>query len=68
MFLASDHAAGVTGCTLAVAGDDVAFVSDPERERTLSTDEPGGWSAAELADRWGELTEGVETRRLSSGY
>lgn len=68
VFLASDEAAGVTGCTLAVAGDNVAFVSDPERERTLSTDHPGGWTAPELADRWDELTEGFETARLSSGY
>lgn len=67
VFLASEAADGVTGCTLAVAGDNVAFVSDPERERTLSA-EDGSWSADELADRWDELTEGFETRRLSSGY
>lgn len=68
VFLTSEAAAGVTGCTLAVAGDSVSIVSDPERERTLSTDEEGGWSAAELADRWEELTEGFETNRLNSGW
>ena len=67
VFLAGEEAAGVTGCTLAVAGNNVAIVSDPERERTLSS-EDGRWSADELADRWEELTDGFETRRLQSGY
>lgn len=66
VFLASEDATGVTGCTLAIAGERVAFVSDPERERTLTSE--GSWSADELADRFGELTEGFETRRLKSGY
>jgi NAD(P)-dependent dehydrogenase (short-subunit alcohol dehydrogenase family) len=68
IFLASDEAEGITGCTLAVAGDSVSIVSDPERERSLSTDSDEGWSGDELADRWEELTEGYETKRLNSGY
>ncbi|MFQ3318729.1 MAG: NAD(P)-dependent dehydrogenase (short-subunit alcohol dehydrogenase family) [Natronomonas sp.] len=68
VFLAGEESEGVTGCTVAVAGDNVAIVSDPERERTLSTDDADGWSATELADRWAELTDGFETRRLSSGW
>jgi len=68
VFLSSEAAEGVTGCTLAVAGDSVSIVSDPERERTLSTDSDGGWSATELAERWSELTDGFETTRLNSGW
>lgn len=68
VFLASEAAEGITGCTLAVAGDSVSIVSDPERERSLSTDAEDGWSGDELADRWDELTDGYETRRLNSGY
>jgi NAD(P)-dependent dehydrogenase (short-subunit alcohol dehydrogenase family) len=68
VFLASDEAEGVTGCTL-VMGGDVAYVSDPKRERSLSTDnEDGRWTASELADRWEELTEGFETAKLDRGY
>jgi NAD(P)-dependent dehydrogenase (short-subunit alcohol dehydrogenase family) len=67
VFLASEAAAGVTGCTLAIAGTNVAVISDPERERTLSSDGER-WTADELADRWEELTDGFETRRLTSGY
>lgn len=67
VFLASEHAADVTGCTFAVAGGNVAVVSDPDRERTLST-EGERWSAAELADRWDELTEGFDTSKLAPGW
>lgn len=67
VFLAGEEAEGVTGCTLAIAGDRVAVVSDPERERTLSS-EDGQWSADEIANRWEELTDGFETRRMTSGY
>ena len=69
VFLASEASEGVTGCTLAIMGGDVAYVSDPARERSLSTEnEDGRWTAAELADRWGELTEGFETAKLDRGY
>lgn len=68
VFLASEASADVTGCTVAVAGENVALVSDPERGRTVAADDEAGWSAGELADRWSEVTEGRETRRLTSGW
>ena len=70
VFLTSDHAAGVTGCTVALAGGSLSIVSDPARERTLSKDvgAEGAWTADEVADRWDELTEGHETTRLDPGY
>lgn len=67
VFLASEAAEGVTGCTLAIAGERVAIVSDPTRDRQLSSDD-SEWSAEELSERWSELTDGFETRRLNSGY
>ena len=67
VFLASDDAEDVTGCTLAAAGDSVAFVSDPERERSLSA-EGDRWAVDELAGRFDELTEGFDTSRLSPGF
>ena len=67
VFLASEHADDVTGCTLAVAGDSIAFVSDPERERSLTA--PGEqWQAKEIVEQWDTLTEGFETTRLTPGY
>jgi len=36
VFLASEESEGVTGCTLAIMGGDVAYVSDPARERWAS--------------------------------
>jgi hypothetical protein len=69
VFLASDAAVGVTGFTLAIVGGDVAYVSDPKRERSLSTaSEDCRWNAAELAERWDELTERFETAKLDRGY
>ena len=67
VFLASDHAEDVTGCTLGVAGGNVAFVSDPERERSLSAPD-GKWTAEALAERWDELSEGFETTKMSPGW
>jgi NAD(P)-dependent dehydrogenase (short-subunit alcohol dehydrogenase family) len=70
VFLASEGAEDVNGVTLAIAGGNVAVVSDPEREQSLSKNvgEEGGWTAAEIDDRWDELTEGVNTMRMSPGY
>jgi NAD(P)-dependent dehydrogenase (short-subunit alcohol dehydrogenase family) len=69
VFLASEGATDVTGCTVAIAGGNLAIVSDPERERTLSKDlADGRWTADEVADRWDELTEGIETTRMQPGY
>jgi NAD(P)-dependent dehydrogenase (short-subunit alcohol dehydrogenase family) len=70
VFLASEGATDVTGVTLAIAGGNVAVVSDPARERTLSKNvgTDGAWTAAEIDDHWDELTEGIETTRMSPGY
>lgn len=68
VFLASDDATDVTGCTVGIAGSNLSWVSDPERVRTLTTDsEDGAWTAAEVADRWDELTDGFETTKLARG-
>lgn len=70
VFLASDAATNVTGCTLALAGGTLAFVSDPERATTLSKDveDDGSWTADEIADRWDELTDDHETTKMSPGW
>jgi NAD(P)-dependent dehydrogenase (short-subunit alcohol dehydrogenase family) len=70
VFLASDAARDVNGLTLALGGGTLAVVSDPEREQRLSkaVGEDGGWTSAEIDERWDELTEGIETMRMSPGY
>jgi hypothetical protein len=70
VFLASEGAEDVNGVTLAIAGGNVAVVSDPEREQSLSKNvgEEGGWTAAEIDERWDELTDGISTMRMSPGY
>ncbi len=69
VFFASDLATDVTGCTVGLGGGDLSFISDPERERTLSKDlaveEP--WTADELAERWDELTDGLDTTKTEVG-
>ncbi|WP_162989840.1 SDR family NAD(P)-dependent oxidoreductase [Natronorubrum halophilum] len=70
VFLASDNATDVTGCTVAIAGGQLSIVSDPERERSLSKDvvAEGRWTAQEVRDRWENLTEDFETTRMTSGW
>jgi NAD(P)-dependent dehydrogenase (short-subunit alcohol dehydrogenase family) len=70
VFLASEAAADVNGITLALAGGNLAIVSDPERERTLSKNlgDDGAWTAAEIEAQWDELTEDAETMRMDPGY
>ncbi|MFC7235999.1 SDR family NAD(P)-dependent oxidoreductase [Halosegnis marinus] len=70
VFLASEAAEDVNGVTLAVAGGTLSVVSDPERGRSLSKDldADGRWTAAEIEARWDELTDGVNTMRMSPGY
>lgn len=58
VFLASAHATDVNGVTLAIAGGDHAIVSETD----------GGWTAAEIDDRWDELTDGTDTTRMTPGY
>ncbi|MDZ7730318.1 MAG: hypothetical protein U5K37_04395 [Natrialbaceae archaeon] len=70
VFLASDGATDVTGVTLALGGGNLAVVSDPEREQTLSKNvaEAGAWTAKEIDESWEDLTEGIQTMRMSPGY
>jgi NAD(P)-dependent dehydrogenase (short-subunit alcohol dehydrogenase family) len=70
VFLASEASEGVTGCTVAIAGGNLSVVSDPERERTRSKNvgRDGAWTAAEVAEEWDDLTDGIETTRLNPGY
>jgi hypothetical protein len=35
-------------------------------ERTRYTD--GAWTAAEIDDHWDELTDGIDTMRMTPGY
>lgn len=70
VFLASDEATDVTGCTIGTGGGQISFVTDPERDRSLSKDidEGGAWTAREIRDRWDELTEDYETTRMTAGW
>jgi hypothetical protein len=56
------------GCTVAIAGGNLAIVSD--RERTLSRDlaAEDRWTADGVADRWDELAADIETMRMQPGY
>lgn len=69
VFLASDRARDVTGCTVGLRGGQLSFVSDPERERSLAKDleSEGAWTPEEVADRWGELTEDFQTNKAGGG-
>lgn len=68
VFLASEEATGVAGCTVGARGGQISYVSDPEYERSLTKDldVEGEWTAPEIADRWDELTEGFETNKAES--
>jgi NAD(P)-dependent dehydrogenase (short-subunit alcohol dehydrogenase family) len=63
VFLASERADGITGCTVGLRGGELSFVSDPEYERVLERDatEEGPWTAELVADRWDDLTAGYGT-------
>lgn len=70
VFLASDDATDVTGCTIGTGRGQISFVTDPERERSLSKNvgTGGAWTAREIRDRWDELTEDYETTRMTAGW
>lgn len=69
VFLASDEAGDVTGCTIGLRAGELSYVSDPARERSISKDleGEGPWTAEEMAERWDELTEGFETNKAEGG-
>lgn len=70
VFLASEAAADVTGCTLGLGGGELSFIDDPERVRRIIKEVPantstGGWTPEGIAEAWDQLTDGYETARLS---
>ncbi len=61
-FLLGDEAAGITGCTVRIAGDTVGLVSDPEITRTGLKD--GGWDVESLEARFAsEICAGEDLDR-----
>jgi NAD(P)-dependent dehydrogenase (short-subunit alcohol dehydrogenase family) len=69
-FLASEDAAGITGCTVGLGSGELSFISDPARERKIIKEVPastktGGWTPEGIADAWENLTDGFETERIS---
>ncbi|MFB6310511.1 MAG: SDR family oxidoreductase [Salinirussus sp.] len=56
-YLMSDEAEGITGSTLRAAGDAIGYVSNPEIERLGYRE--GGWTPQEIAERFGDITQGV---------
>lgn len=51
-YLLSDHAEGITGCTIRAAGDTVGLVSNPEVQRLGYKDD--GWSVTDLSEKFRE--------------
>ncbi|MDY7081376.1 MAG: SDR family oxidoreductase, partial [Halobacteria archaeon] len=69
VFLASEEARDIAGCTLGIAGGNLSFVTDPKRESSLNKDvEEGAWTPEEIAENWDELTDGFETTRMNPGW
>lgn len=70
VFLASDDATGVTGCTVGLGGGELSFIDDPDRVKRIVKEVPaststGGWTPEQIADSWADLTDGFETHRTS---
>lgn len=66
-FLASDAAEDLTGNTVGLAGGDLTYINDPTRIRLMHKDpvETGGWTIEEVAERFDELTAGLDTNKTS---
>ena len=64
-FLASDAAEDITGITAGLSGGELTFINNPRPVRWMQKDplESGGWSIEEIAERWGELTSGLDTNQ-----
>lgn len=65
VFLGSDAAEGVTGCTFASGGEGMIYVTDPELRSASYRD--GGWTAEGIADTFSQLTNGQETAKTEPG-
>ncbi len=60
-FLASDMAQDITGWTVAISGDRLTLIEDPQPVKTLFC--PGGWSLDKVVEHWPE-SFGLELRHL----
>lgn len=65
VFLGSDAAEGVTGCTFACGGDGLIFVTDPELRS--ATYREGGWTAEKIAEKFSQLTDMQKTSKTDPG-
>ena len=65
VFLGSDAADGVTGCTFASGGDGIIYVTDPELRTATYRD--GGWTAERIAEKFSQLTDMQETSKTDPG-
>lgn len=68
VFLASEAATGITGCTVGLGGGELSFIDDPDRVKRIVKEVPantptGGWTPEQIADAWAELAKGYETHR-----
>ena len=60
-FLASDMAQDITGWTVAISGDRLTLIEDPQPVKTLFC--PDGWSLDKVVEHWPE-SFGLELRHL----
>lgn len=65
VFLGSDAAEGVTGCTFASGGDGIIYVTDPELRSAAYRD--GGWTAENIAEKFPQITDSQETSKTEPG-
>jgi len=70
VFLASDEATDITGCTVGLGGGELSFIDDPDRVKRIVKEVPastptGGWTPEQVADAWEDLTDGYETHRTA---
>lgn len=66
-YLASNDAAGITGCTLYAGGDRVGVFSEPTLDRISVR--PGGWSLESLQDHFREnVTQDIDLTRTDNFF
>lgn len=65
-YVMSDAATDVTGCTLRGAGNQIGLVSDPEFVRLGYRE--GGWTPEGVAERFDEITEGINLNKSGPSH
>lgn len=65
VFLGSDEAEGVTGCTFAVGGEGLIYVTDPELRSAAFRD--GGWTVDDITEKFSQLTDSQDTSKTDPG-